>query len=174
MEQDTAADVTLSTPMSPEEPQEEGKLIRRLQLMMNLVMQTIAQDSSLSIDEASQMIADERRAALAMFLARNSPTTSSGADASSASCANASASCSSRPPVQQAASTARQPSPKTEERPFRLGETIHRVGRRMERLRQLPLQLFAQQAGGAGKTSTQQSNRAWLRCRRHRSRRNSV
>jgi hypothetical protein len=46
---------------------EEAKLIRRLQLMMNLVMQTVAQDSSLTIDEASQMIADARGAALAMF-----------------------------------------------------------------------------------------------------------
>ena len=46
---------------------EEDKLIRRLQMMMNLVMQTIAQDGSLSIDEASQMIADSKRAALAMF-----------------------------------------------------------------------------------------------------------
>ena len=47
--------------------QEEQRLIRRLQLMMNLVMQTIAQDNSLTIDEASQMIADARSAALAMF-----------------------------------------------------------------------------------------------------------
>ena len=46
---------------------EEGKLIRRMQMMMNLVMQTIAQDSSLSIDEAAQMIADSKKAALAMF-----------------------------------------------------------------------------------------------------------
>ena len=46
---------------------EEQKLIRRLQMMMNLVMQTIAQDGSLSVDEASQMIADSRKAALAMF-----------------------------------------------------------------------------------------------------------
>jgi hypothetical protein len=45
----------------------EAKLLRRLQMMMNLVMQTIAQDGSLSIDEASQMIADARSAALAMF-----------------------------------------------------------------------------------------------------------
>jgi hypothetical protein len=30
-------------------------------------MQTIAQDRSLTIDEASQMIADSRKAALAMF-----------------------------------------------------------------------------------------------------------
>jgi hypothetical protein len=46
---------------------EEARLLRRLQLMMNLVLQTIAQDSSLSIDEASQMIADARSAALNMF-----------------------------------------------------------------------------------------------------------
>ncbi len=55
------------TSMSPDEEAAEQKLIRRLQLMMNLVMQTIAQDYSLSIDEASQMIADSRKAALAMF-----------------------------------------------------------------------------------------------------------
>ena len=48
-------------------PQEEAKLLRRLQMMMNLVMQTIAQDGSLTIDEASQMIADARSAALSMF-----------------------------------------------------------------------------------------------------------
>ncbi len=46
---------------------DEAKLIRRLQLMMSLVLQTIAQDSSLTIDEASQMIADARQAALSMF-----------------------------------------------------------------------------------------------------------
>ena len=49
------------------EQAEEQRLIRRLQLMMNLVLQTIAQDTSLTIDEASQMIADTRKAALAMF-----------------------------------------------------------------------------------------------------------
>ncbi|QNI37757.1 hypothetical protein [Edaphobacter albus] len=45
----------------------EHKRLRRLQFMMNMVMQTIAQDSTLTIDEASQMIADSRKAALAMF-----------------------------------------------------------------------------------------------------------
>lgn len=57
---------TTPTPTSPAEL-DEARLIRRLQTMMNLVMQTIAQDTSLSIDEASQMIADSRTAALAMF-----------------------------------------------------------------------------------------------------------
>ena len=46
---------------------EENKLIRRMQMMMNMVLQVIAQDGSLSIDEASQMIADSKKAALAMF-----------------------------------------------------------------------------------------------------------
>lgn len=46
---------------------EEGQRIRRLQLMMNLVMQVIAQDSKLTFEEASKMVADSRTAALAMF-----------------------------------------------------------------------------------------------------------
>ncbi len=46
---------------------EERKLLRRLQMMMNMTMQVIAQDASLTVDEASQMIADSREAALAMF-----------------------------------------------------------------------------------------------------------
>jgi len=46
---------------------EEVRRIRRLQLMMNLVMQVIAQDSNLTLEEASQMVADSRTAALAMF-----------------------------------------------------------------------------------------------------------
>ena len=46
---------------------EEAKLIRRMQMMMNMVMQVIAQDGTLTIDDASQMIADARAAALAMF-----------------------------------------------------------------------------------------------------------
>jgi hypothetical protein len=60
---DEAADAA----MSAEERAEEQRLLRRLQMMMNLVMQTIAQDGSLTVDEASQMIADSRKAPLAMF-----------------------------------------------------------------------------------------------------------
>ncbi len=47
--------------------QEERKLLRRLQMMMTMVQQVIAQDGSLTVDEASRMIADSREAALAMF-----------------------------------------------------------------------------------------------------------
>jgi hypothetical protein len=53
--------------VTPQERAEEQKLIRRMQMMMNMVMQVIAQDATLSVDEASQMIADSRKAALAMF-----------------------------------------------------------------------------------------------------------
>jgi hypothetical protein len=61
---ETSADVIT---VSAEERAEEQKLIRRLQMMMNMVMQVIAQDASLTIDDAAQMIADSRKAALAMF-----------------------------------------------------------------------------------------------------------
>ena len=61
---ETSADVIA---ISAEERAEEQKLIRRLQMMMNMVMQVIAQDASLTIDDAAQMIADSRKAALAMF-----------------------------------------------------------------------------------------------------------
>ncbi len=47
--------------------QEEAKLLRRLQMMMNMVMGVIAQDNTLSYDEAAAMVADARTAALAMF-----------------------------------------------------------------------------------------------------------
>jgi hypothetical protein len=53
--------------INAEERAEEKKLIRRLQFMMNMVMQVIAQDTSLTVDDAAQMIADSRKAALAMF-----------------------------------------------------------------------------------------------------------
>jgi hypothetical protein len=53
--------------ISAEERAEEQKLVRRLQMMMNMVMQVIAQDGSLTVDDAAQMIADSRKAALAMF-----------------------------------------------------------------------------------------------------------
>ncbi|MDI3253816.1 hypothetical protein [Pseudacidobacterium ailaaui] len=56
-----------STQQTPEEVLEEQRKIRRLQMMMNMVMSVISQDGSLTIDEASEMVADTRRAALAMF-----------------------------------------------------------------------------------------------------------
>ena len=67
MEQTEAAVQQPEMAIDPAEREEERRLIRRMQMMMNLVMQTIAQDPSLTYDEAAQMIADARRAALAMF-----------------------------------------------------------------------------------------------------------
>ena len=53
--------------MTASERAEEQKLIRRMQMMMNMVMQVIAQDASLTVEDAAQMIGDSRKAALAMF-----------------------------------------------------------------------------------------------------------
>jgi hypothetical protein len=52
---------------TPDELKEESRKIRRLQIMVNMVMQVIAQDQSLTVEEASEMVADTRKAALAMF-----------------------------------------------------------------------------------------------------------
>ena len=60
-------EVRTEVAVSAAEQVEEQKLIRRMQMMMSMVMQVIAQDASPTIDEASQMIADSRKAALAMF-----------------------------------------------------------------------------------------------------------
>jgi len=66
-ESSAAADRTTVSAEEQAQEAEEQKLIRRLQTMMNMVMQVIAQDGTMSVDEASQMIADSRKAALAMF-----------------------------------------------------------------------------------------------------------
>src|SRR5215469_13332481 len=55
------------TRQSPEELQEERRKIRRLQMVVNMVSQVIAQDLTLSVEEASEMVADTRRVALGMF-----------------------------------------------------------------------------------------------------------
>lgn len=52
---------------TPQELQDEQRKLRRLQIMVNMVMSVISQDLSLTIEEASEMVADTRRAALAMF-----------------------------------------------------------------------------------------------------------
>lgn len=59
--------VTTVAGIEAAERTEEQKLIRRMQMMMGMVMQVIAQDGSLTVDEAAQMIADSRKATLAMF-----------------------------------------------------------------------------------------------------------
>jgi hypothetical protein len=46
---------------------EEARKIRRLQIMMSMVMSVLSQDPNMTLEEASEMAADARRAALAMF-----------------------------------------------------------------------------------------------------------
>jgi len=62
--QPVETDVSIQT---AEEKAEESRRIRRLQLMMTMVMQVIQQDRNLPVEQASAMVADARRAALAMF-----------------------------------------------------------------------------------------------------------
>jgi hypothetical protein len=49
------------------EAAEEARLIRRLQVMMSMVSSVISQDPSLTVEEASELAARAKRAALAMF-----------------------------------------------------------------------------------------------------------
>lgn len=46
---------------------QEAQKIRRLQVMINMVMSVISQDPSLTVEEASELVAGAKRAALAMF-----------------------------------------------------------------------------------------------------------
>jgi hypothetical protein len=47
--------------------EDEDRKIRRLQIMMNMVMSVICQDTDLTVEEASELVANSKRAALAMF-----------------------------------------------------------------------------------------------------------
>jgi hypothetical protein len=47
--------------------EDEAKRLRRLQIMMSMVSSVITQDPSLTIEEASELAAGAKRAALAMF-----------------------------------------------------------------------------------------------------------
>jgi hypothetical protein len=61
---------TLSSPPTPQSPQEkleEQRKIRRLQMMMDMVMSVISQDGSLTVEQAAELVADSKKAALAMF-----------------------------------------------------------------------------------------------------------
>jgi hypothetical protein len=45
----------------------ERKRVRRLQFMMSMVMNVISQDEEMPVEEASELIASARKAALTMF-----------------------------------------------------------------------------------------------------------
>jgi hypothetical protein len=49
------------------EREQEAKNIRRLQVMISMVMSVISQDPNLTVEEASELVAGAKRAALAMF-----------------------------------------------------------------------------------------------------------
>jgi hypothetical protein len=49
------------------EGEQEARKIRRLQLMITMVMSVIGQDPNLTLEEASELVAGAKRAALAMF-----------------------------------------------------------------------------------------------------------
>jgi hypothetical protein len=52
---------------TPAEQEEERRKLRRLQLMMDMVLSVLSQDPNLTLDEASDMVANCKAAALAMF-----------------------------------------------------------------------------------------------------------
>ncbi len=49
------------------EAADEARKIRRLQVLINMVMSVIGQDPNLTVEEASELAAGARKAALAMF-----------------------------------------------------------------------------------------------------------
>ncbi|MGA8153786.1 MAG: hypothetical protein WB952_22745 [Terriglobales bacterium] len=49
------------------EKEQEARNIRRLQVMISMVMSVIGQDPNLTLEEASELAAGAKRAALAMF-----------------------------------------------------------------------------------------------------------
>jgi hypothetical protein len=57
----------IAAAQSAQEKSEEQRKIRRLQMMMDMVMSVISQDGSLTVDQAAELVADSKKAALAMF-----------------------------------------------------------------------------------------------------------
>jgi len=54
-------------PEQSAETDDEARRLRRLQIMMGMVSSVISQDPSLTVEEASELAAGAKRAALAMF-----------------------------------------------------------------------------------------------------------
>ena len=63
----TSEEAASQASQSAQEKMEEQRKIRRLQMMMDMVMSVISQDPDLTLEEAAEMSANARRAALAMF-----------------------------------------------------------------------------------------------------------
>ena len=49
------------------EAEDERRRLRRLQILISMVMSVIAQDPAMTVEEAAEMVANARHAALAMF-----------------------------------------------------------------------------------------------------------
>lgn len=62
-------DTDAGKPQKPSEAeiQEESKRARRLQFLVNLVMSVISQGRGMPVEEAAELVASTRRAALALF-----------------------------------------------------------------------------------------------------------
>ena len=69
MDQPERTDTTSQgpAPTGCQEQEDERRKLRRLQIMMSMVMSVISQDAGLSVEEASELAANAKRAALAMF-----------------------------------------------------------------------------------------------------------
>ena len=56
-----------SSLQTAEEVEDERRRLRRLQIMISMVTSVLAQDPGLTVEEASELVANARRAALALF-----------------------------------------------------------------------------------------------------------
>jgi hypothetical protein len=64
----TASQAANNPQQEPQQEQEdERRKLRRLQIMMNMVLSVISQDTDLTVEEAAELAANAKRAALAMF-----------------------------------------------------------------------------------------------------------
>jgi hypothetical protein len=54
-------------PKNLNDGEQEARNIRRLQIMISMVMSVIGQDPNLTLEEAAELVAGARKAALAMF-----------------------------------------------------------------------------------------------------------
>jgi len=64
---ENSEELGLQASQTAEEELDERRRLRRLQMMMDMVTSVISQDATLTVEEASELVADSKKAALAMF-----------------------------------------------------------------------------------------------------------
>lgn len=64
---ENSEELTEPAAQTAEEELDERRRLRRLQMMMDMVTSVISQDATLTVDEAAELVADSKKAALAMF-----------------------------------------------------------------------------------------------------------